>query len=555
MYRSTLGFASLLSPAIVLVCLGHPAAVALTAQEVGQIAKSTTIRIVSQTAGSGVIIQRDKNTYTVLTAGHVVASEDNYEVITPDGARTEVTPSTIQRLPNVDLAVVQFQSPKSYQVVDIGNSNPVQEGTRSYVAGFPMRTQAISDSIYNFTEGKITANASRPLTDGYALVYSNNTLPGMSGGPVLDADGKLIGIHGRADTTEKVQDQNLNPDIYIKSGFNLGIPINTFATLAPKAGINIGVEAPAPQAPPTQTTADDLYLQAQAKIQKEDYKGAIADLDQALSLKPDYSAAFSSRGFAQARLSQASSSLADSEQALRLDPENAQAYLVRGLVRSRIGELDGALADANQGLKLNPKHPSGYGLRSTVKFLLADYPGAVADMQQTAVLMRSQGNTAGAQSVEKGLTVLKQLQPGAETFSQFLATAAIRLQLQDQKGAALDFQNAAAIALKQKEMGKFILAKSLLRSTDAALAQRYAAQENAQNAFPNGRAMVAQADQAIRQNPKDGNAYRLRGSILAEILEQPQQAIPDIQKAADYYQAQKDRTNYQLMQSYLKALQ
>ena len=73
------------------------------------------------------------------------------------------------------------------------------------------------------------------------------------------------------------------------------------------------------------------------------------------SSNQDYSAAFSSRGFAYARLSQASSSLADSEQAIRLDPENSQAYLVRGLVRSRIGELDGALADANQGLKLNPQ--------------------------------------------------------------------------------------------------------------------------------------------------------------------------------------------------------
>lgn len=555
MYRSTLGFASLLSPAMVLVCLSHPAAVALTAQEVGQIAKNTTIRIVSQTAGSGVIIQRDKNTYTVLTAAHVVASEDNYEVITPDGQTAEVTPSTIKRLPNVDLAIVQFQSPKSYQVVDIGNSNPVQEGTRSYVAGFPMRTQAISDTIYNFTEGKITANASRPLNDGYALVYSNSTLPGMSGGPVLDADGKLIGIHGRADTTEKVQDQNLNPDIYVKSGFNLGIPINTFTTLAPKAGINIGVEAPAPQAPPTQTTADDWYLQAQAKIQKEDYKGAIADLDQALNLKPDYSAAFSSRGFAQARLSQASSSLADSEQALRLDPENAQAYLVRGLVRSRIGELDGALADANQGLKLNPKHPSGYGLRSTVKFLMADYPGAVADMQQTAALMRSQGNSAGAKQVEQGVAVLQQLQSKPETFQQFLATAAVRLQLQDQKGAALDFQNAASIALKDKELVQFVLAKSILRSTDAALAQRYAAQENAQASFPNTRAILAEADKAIQNNPNDGNTYRLRGSILAEILDQPQQAIPDIEKAAAYFKAQKDTTNYQLMMSYLEALQ
>lgn len=555
MYWSTLRYVSLLGSSLPLICLVSPAAVALTAPEINQLAKSTTIRIVSQTSGSGVIIQRDNNTYTVLTAAHVVATEDSYDVITPDGQTVAVNAKTIKRLSGVDLAILQFQSPNTYQALEIGSSGSVTEGTRSYVAGFPLRTLAISETIYNFTEGKITANASRPLTDGYALVYSNNTLPGMSGGPVLDADGKLIGIHGRADTTSKVQDQNLNPDIYIKSGFNLGIPINTFTTLAPQAGINIGVEAPLPQAPPSQTTADDWYLQAQTKIQREDYKGAISDLDQAIQLKPDYSAAYSARGFAHARLAQASSSLADSEQAIRLDPDNAQAYVVRGLVRSRIGELDGALADASQGLRLNPQHPSGYGLRSTIKFLQADYPGAVADLQQTAKLMRSQGNILGAKKIEQGLTVLKKLQSGTDTFAHFLSSAAIRLQLQDAKGAALDFQNASAIALKQQQLAQFILAKSMLRSTNPNLAQRYAVQENVQAAFPNSRAVLAQADAAIRRNPNDGNAYRLRGSLLAEVFAQPQRAFADIQKAAAFYQSQKDQTNYQLMTSYLKALQ
>ncbi|MGF1602930.1 MAG: tetratricopeptide repeat-containing serine protease family protein [Thermosynechococcaceae cyanobacterium] len=549
MSRNHLLLSSLLgTAALVWVC---PQAIALNAQAISQIAKSTTVRIVSQTAGSGVMIKREGSTYTVLTAGHVVASADNYEVITPDGKRMQ--PTTIKKLPEVDLALVQFTSPQSYSVVDLGDSDQSSEGSLSYVAGFPLRTQAISETIYSFTEGKITANAGKPLQDGYALVYSNNTLPGMSGGPVLNDQGKLIGIHGRADTTEKVQDQSINPEIYIKSGFNLGIPTQTFLRLAPKTGINLGFTTPTAPAP-TQTKADDFFLQAQAKIDREDYGGAIATLDQAIRLNANYSAAYALRGFAQARLGKASAALADSEQAIRLDPKTARAYLVRGLVRSRIGETQEALTDANQGISLQPDFAGGYGLRATIRLLQEDYAGAVADLKKTAELMKSQGSTTQAQSIEQGIPVFNQLTQGQGTFRHYLARAAVRTQLKDQAGAASDFQAAASLARQQKQMAQYLIAKSMLRVTDASAAQRYATQDNPQTIFTDSQATLNQLNQAIQSNPQDVNSYRFRGTLLAEIFNRPQQALPDIQKAAAYYRAQKDTTNYQLMTSYVEAL-
>jgi hypothetical protein len=44
----------------------------------------------------------------------------------------------------------------------------------------------------------------------------------MSGGVVLNNDGKLVAIHGRGDRDENGA----------KTGFNLGIPVNRFATVA-----------------------------------------------------------------------------------------------------------------------------------------------------------------------------------------------------------------------------------------------------------------------------------------------------------------------------------
>ncbi|MEY3222365.1 MAG: hypothetical protein RLZZ203_1221, partial [Cyanobacteriota bacterium] len=43
------------------------------------------------------------------------------------------------------------------------------------------------------------AQAAVSLTGGYELVYSSITFGGMSGGPVLDSQGRVIGIHGRTE--------------------------------------------------------------------------------------------------------------------------------------------------------------------------------------------------------------------------------------------------------------------------------------------------------------------------------------------------------------------
>ncbi|MEG4318692.1 MULTISPECIES: serine protease [unclassified Microcoleus] len=169
---------------VATIVIAQPTAVfAISADEVGKIAKSITVLIDSKNPGSGIIIKRNGNTYTVLTARHVFKdAQAKYEIVTPDDKRYLLNYSSVKKLPNIDLAVVEFTSSQTYSVAKIGNSDFATEGKAAYVAGFPKTSAAINSSIYNFTDGRITANASRPLEDSYALVYSNNTLPGMSGG-------------------------------------------------------------------------------------------------------------------------------------------------------------------------------------------------------------------------------------------------------------------------------------------------------------------------------------------------------------------------------------
>ena len=64
--------------------------------------------------------------------------------------------------------------------------------------------------------------------DGYAFVYDIGGFPGMSGGAILDEQGKLVGIHGRATT---------RPDT--NAVYVLGIPLKTYLSLA-SANLHLG---------------------------------------------------------------------------------------------------------------------------------------------------------------------------------------------------------------------------------------------------------------------------------------------------------------------------
>lgn len=200
---------------------------ALSATQISRMAKNITVLVEGPGSnGTGVIIDKSGKTYRLLTAGHVLADinpgEEAY-VLTSDQKRHLINTNKIKLISGVDLAVVEFTSDRSYSTAKLGNADNLMEGMTVYVAGFPLPTTAIDASLYTFVPGKITATASQRLRDGYGLVYTNDTLPGMSGGPVFNEKGEVIGIHGRADTT---QTQTTGYDnIYIKTGLNLGVPL------------------------------------------------------------------------------------------------------------------------------------------------------------------------------------------------------------------------------------------------------------------------------------------------------------------------------------------
>lgn len=240
---------------------------AILAREVGAIAKKTVVRIEASDGsfGSGVIIGRtergNKNVYTILTAAHVVKSLDRkYQLVTPipldTGEKSRIkidleVQDTIAKLPNVDLATISFESSYTFAIGTIGNSEYADEGSPVYVAGFPKPGQAIKRIALQFTGGMISSRLdesdrdSKNRNNGYDLAYTNITRAGMSGGPVFDAAGRIVAIHGQGDRNSQSAGAATNDGVTNeeeKTGFNLGIPMQTFLSLQPQAMNAVGAK-------------------------------------------------------------------------------------------------------------------------------------------------------------------------------------------------------------------------------------------------------------------------------------------------------------------------
>jgi Trypsin-like peptidase domain/Tetratricopeptide repeat len=328
-----------------LVVVQPQLAVALSSAEVNGIARRVTVRIIAPSgSGSGVLIRKDGKTYTILTSAHVLTNNSTYEVLTPDGQRYSLDRNSIKKHSEVDLAIAQFTSPKSYPVVEIGDSSAVAEGSPSYVAGFPARTEAITESIYNFSKGEVTGVSSKPFKDGYSLIYTNTTLPGMSGGPVLDANGRLIGIHGRSDAKTEFQDQQLNPKIYVKSGVNLGISIRALFSLVPQKQLTVATTSSV-NSNADRSLINDLLAQSDFRRRQNDVLGAIAALDQVIRLDPNNLYAFNERGSLYLQKQDFLSAVVDFRQTVQLDPNFAEGYYNQGWAQLRSGDPKAAAAN------------------------------------------------------------------------------------------------------------------------------------------------------------------------------------------------------------------
>jgi tetratricopeptide (TPR) repeat protein len=518
MYRSKLLLSAVFCGA--QLALISTIAEAKTKVEIGRIAKSITVRIEtigSENQGSGVILQKQGDVYTALTAAHVLAKGSSFKIHTPDGKVYESI-SVRKANTNIDLAVVKFRSSQTYQVATIGTSNNLESGSEVYVAGFPAATKTIDDGVFNFTKGDVTGNASKPNSKGYSLIYNCITLPGMSGGPILNDAGQLVAIHGQGDRDNNEQ----------KTGFNLGITIERFGLIAKSLEATTGGGNIAPVSVSSQLKPADFLLSGRDKSQAGNYQGALNDYNQAIQLDPKYANAYNSRGFLKEnQLGDTAGALADYNRAIQLNPQYEVAVNNRGFLRlTKKNDVQGALADYTQAIAINPKYYIAFNNRGVLKEEnMKDVPGALADYNM-ALSLNPRYATAYS---NRGL--LK-----ADNFNDFAGALA-------DYDLAIQYNPRYAIAYANRG----ILKRDKLKDYQGALADlssaiqydpKYAGAYNSRamlkkDKLKDYKGALADYTRAIEINPKFFNAYNNRGVIKIDILKDYSGGLADYSRAIE----------------------
>jgi tetratricopeptide (TPR) repeat protein len=453
-------------------------ATAKTSTEINSIAKAMTVQISgSDGQGSGVIIQKQGNVYTVLTAAHVLKT-NNYQIITADDLQHAIIDGSIRKASgDIDLAVVKFKTTTNYPVTKIGNASALSGGNEIYVAGFPAATRTITETVFVFRKGEVSANSSKSFTGGYSLIYSNDTLPGMSGGPVLNGDGELVAIHGKGD-----REQN-SSGLGAKTGFNLGIPIDRFLAIAKTLGVSLEMQATL--ARPVLVVEDALAAGLQ-KERQNDYQGALIEYDRAITLNPRYADAYVGRGFAKYKLGERSSAVSDFSTAIALNPKSARAYQNRGTMYLEFKDWEYAIRDFDKAIEIDPNYAEAYIGRGVAR---ESWPssktGGMVDLNMAVIL-------------------------DPKSALAYRSRAAAKLENEDYRGSIEDYTKAMTLAKSiATDFEGRGTAKAKLKGYPAAIAD-YAA--------------------AIKIEPDRASIYYQRGLAKFESNDKPG-AIQDLQKS------------------------
>jgi tetratricopeptide (TPR) repeat protein len=251
-------------------------------------AQMISVKIVttnSDSEGTGFIVKKEGDFYTVVTAHHVT-KDQVYDIPLKIHTFDGKTHDSISRIRDsnyyhkIDLAAFKFRSNNNYPVASFDNPNKSRQNSNVYVAGFPVNL----NGAFLLTEGTLSAS-DRTYENGYSLLYSSQTQPGMSGGAVFNEDGKVIGIHGKGDRL-----LNSNEKI----GYNSGISVLRLFEIEEDLDIDLRPFT-AHKYESTGFQTDVYFAEAYRENQSGEYDNSLKKYSELIAAKPDFAAAYYNR--------------------------------------------------------------------------------------------------------------------------------------------------------------------------------------------------------------------------------------------------------------------
>ncbi|SRR6266571_353567 len=171
--------------------------------------------------GTGIIWHKDGR---LITNNHVVPRDDmKVQVLLADGRTLEA--KVLDRNPRLDLALLKVKG-DNLKALPAADSAKLRVGEWVFAVGHPWGQRWV------ITAGIVSSKRSVKLADDLTTEYIQSDVrlaPGNSGGPLLDADGKVVGINA----------------MIFGGDLSVAIPSNVVSTwLAelPQRGITLGIE-------------------------------------------------------------------------------------------------------------------------------------------------------------------------------------------------------------------------------------------------------------------------------------------------------------------------
>ena len=424
--------------------------------KVSATAEEINVQIEGATKGTGVLIKKDGDRYTVITAWHVIKeNRPNEEVgiITKDGKEHIWESKSLKRIGEVDMATFTFTSSNSYQIARIGDTKTISMGNTIFISGYPLANSSVPIRLIRFLKGQVITNTDLSIPDGYQLHYNNDTRVGMSGGSILNIKGELVGIHGRTENNDEIAELTGKVS---STGINMGIPINYYEQFIKPEEVSYFRLKP--------KTAEDYLAQANALLtKKEDPRKVILLANKSLKLKKIPRTYFVI-GAAKIDLYQGKSSIKFFDKAINLDPKYGSAYYSKGVLISRLNkDYKLAIENYNTAIKYMTRDKDhAFNARGVAKENLEDYKGAIEDYNVAIELnplndyaFNNRGNSKSKLDDYKGAiedyNFAIQINPNNHSF--YINRGYAKSNLDDDKGAIEDYS--IAIKLNPEDASAF----------------------------------------------------------------------------------------------------